>query len=108
MGVVGVPGPGGIPHPRSGGVPSPSSEGVPGLGGTWSQVKGGYPVLGLGVTPSQVWGDTPSRPGQGGNPKMGYPPDLRWGTPDLGWGTPPQTWDGDPPRPGTRYPPGQT
>ena len=97
-----------------GGTPS-QVWGVPCLRsrrGTLSQVWGvphlrfrGYPVPGLGGTPSQVWGGTPSLvwgvphprsggypvPAPGGFPR--YPP-----IPDLGWGTPPgQTWDGVPP-----------
>ena len=55
-----VPGPGGG-YPVAGwGVPGPRSGGR----GTLSQVGG--PIPGLGGTPFQVWGGTPSRPGQGG------------------------------------------
>ena len=76
---------GGVPSPRSGGVPHPRSRGYP------SQVWGAPCPRSRGGTQFQVWGGTPSRPGQRGGTN------LRWGTPpDLRWGTPSQTWDGVP------------
>ena len=79
----------------------------------------GYPIPGLGGTPSQVWwlGGTPSQVWLGGYPIPGLAGGYQstpltrsgWGTPsldlgqgtslDLRWGTPPspQTWDGVPP-----------
>ena len=56
-----------------------------GVGGTLSQVRGGYPsqIWGEGDTPSQVWGGTLSQTWDG------VPPPTR-----PGMGYPPRTWDG--------------
>ena len=89
----------GVPCPRSGGYP------ISGLGGTPSQVW-------MGSTPSQVWGGTPSQvwmvgvphPGlDGGTPWLGlygrevprvhpHHQDLAGVPPTLGWGTPNLRW----------------
>ena len=87
----------GVPHLRSGGGRGYRIPGVwvtPSqvwLGGTQSQVPGGYPISGQGEggTQSQVWGGTPSQV-KGGTPSQGAPLTRSgWGTPpDLGQGTP--------------------
>ena len=82
------------------------------VGGTGSQVWGGYPIPGPGGYPVPGPGWVP-HPRSGGYPIPGGGVPH----PDLGWGTPPTwTWDGVPhyldlrwgtslPRPGMGYPP---
>ena len=92
---------------------------IPGLGGTPSQVWGGgypipglvegHPVPGLGITLSQVRGAPHPRSGGYPIPGLGAVPLSQvWPGGTQTWdGVPPLTWDGVPPpaRPGMGYPP---